>query len=84
MLLYVQTYVQLWSYLALFFWEWEMIQTKVVEKIKSRVLYSVTCFRKSCRLWDNVEKFCRTGQVTVDQLRKRIACWITKATDTHS
>jgi len=33
-----------------------MLQTKVVEKIKTRVLYLITFFfRKSCRLWDNVE-----------------------------
>jgi len=32
-----------------------MFQTKVVEKIKTHILYSVTCFRKLYRLWDNVE-----------------------------
>jgi len=35
-----------------------MFQTKVVEKIKTHILFSVTIFRKSCRLWDNVEKLC--------------------------
>jgi len=24
--------------------------------------------RKSCRLWDNVEKFCRAGQATGDNM----------------
>jgi len=33
-----------------------MFQTKVEEKIKTDVSCSVTLFRKSCRLWDNVEK----------------------------
>jgi len=33
-----------------------MFQTKGVEKIKTHILCSVTFFRKSCRLWDNVEK----------------------------
>ena len=33
-----------------------MFQVNVVEKIKIHVLRSVTFFRKSCRLWDNVEK----------------------------
>ena len=32
-----------------------MSQTKVVYKIKTHILCSVTSFRKSCRLWDNVE-----------------------------
>jgi len=34
-----------------------VFQTKVVEKIKTYILYSVTFFRKSWRLRDNVEKF---------------------------
>jgi len=33
-----------------------MFQTKVLEKIKTQVLCSVTFFRKSCRLWENVGK----------------------------
>ena len=36
--------------------EWEMFQTKVVEKITPSFWCSKTFFRKSCRLWDNVEK----------------------------
>jgi len=31
-----------------------MFQTKVVEKIKTHILYLLTSFRKSFRLWDNV------------------------------
>ena len=56
------------SYIAHFFLEWEMFQTKVVEKIKTHILCSVTFFffRKSCRLWDNVEKYGRAGQATYD------------------
>ena len=40
--------------------------------------------RKSCRLWDNVEKFTTAGQATDDSIirRMRFACWITKATHT--
>jgi len=33
-----------------------MVQTKIVEKIKTHILFSVTFFRKSCRLCDNVGK----------------------------
>jgi len=37
-------------------------QTKVVEKIETHILFSVTVFyKKSCRLWENVEKYCRAG-----------------------
>ena len=47
--------IHFWSYLAQFFLECEMFQTKIVEKIKTHILCSVTFFQKSCRLWDNVE-----------------------------
>jgi hypothetical protein len=41
--------------------------------------------RKSCRLWDNVEKYGTAWQATDDNIirRMRFTCWITKATDTH-
>jgi hypothetical protein len=43
-------------------------------------------FRKSCCLRDNVAKYCTARQATDDNIirRMRFACWITKATDTHS
>jgi hypothetical protein len=42
--------------------------------------------RKSCRLWDNVEKYGGAGQATDDSIIRRmcIACWIRKATNTPS
>jgi len=48
-----------------------MFQTKVVEKIKTRILCSVTFlffFRKSCSLWYYVEKYCRASQATDDNM----------------
>jgi hypothetical protein len=73
------------SHLAQFLLEWEMFQTKVVEKIKTQVLRSRNFFQKSCRLWDNVEKYCRTGQVTDGNIirRMRSSWWIPKAKNTH-
>jgi len=45
---------------------------------QNTILCSVTFSRKSCRLYDNVEKYCRRGQVTVDRIRrKRFPCWTT-------
>jgi len=38
------------------FLEWEMFQTKVVEKIKTHILCTVTLSRKSFRFWDKMEK----------------------------
>jgi hypothetical protein len=82
----MKTYLHLWQYLAEFFLEWEMCQTKVVEKIKTHILCSITLSQKSCRLWDNVEKYGTAGQATYGNIiwRMRFACWITKATGTHS
>jgi hypothetical protein len=63
-----------------------MFQTKVVEKIKTHILCSLTFCRKLCRLWDNVEKYSTARQATDDNItrRMRFACWITKVTDIHS
>jgi len=38
-----------------------MFQTKVVEK-KTRFMFSKVFFSEVMTLWDNVEKYCRTGQ----------------------
>jgi hypothetical protein len=52
----------LWSYLAQFFLEWEMFQTKVTEKVEKHILWSVTFLsRKS-----SVEKYCAVEQATYD------------------
>jgi hypothetical protein len=64
----MKTYVHLWSYAAEYL-KSEMFQTKVVEKIKTHILCSVTfCPRKSCRLWDNVGKYDIAGQTTDDNM----------------
>jgi hypothetical protein len=74
------------SYLAEFFLEREKFQTKVVQKIKTDILYSVNSFQKSYRLWGNVEKQGKTRWTADENIiqRMRSACWITKATNTHS
>jgi len=60
----MKTDMHFWSNLAEFFVEREMFQTKAVEKIKTHILCSITFFRVPCRLWDNVEKYCKAGQAT--------------------
>ena len=61
--------IHFWSYLFHFFLEWEMFQTKVAQKIKTHIFRSVTFFffRKSCRLWNNMEK-CRTWLAADDNM----------------
>jgi hypothetical protein len=64
-----------------------MFQTKVVEKIETYILYSITFFYEDRAVYDdNVEKRGTARQTTDDNKtrRTRFACWITKATDTHS
>jgi len=62
-----------------------MFQKKVVEKIKKHILYWVTfLFQKSCRLWDNVEKYCRARRVTYDNITHEHYSWIPQATNVHS
>ena len=46
-----------------------MFHTKVLGKIETHILFSMTLFsRKYCRLRDNVEKFRRAGQATDDNM----------------
>jgi hypothetical protein len=63
-----------------------MFRTKIVEGKKKRILCSITFFQKSCLFLNNAGKYGSAGQATDDNImrRMRIACWITKATDTHS
>ena len=61
------TNIHFLSYFVHFFLEWEKFQKKVLEKIKTYILCSVTFFfRKSCRLRENVENYFRVGQATND------------------
>jgi len=80
-----EAYVHLWQYCPEFFSQWQVFQTKVVQKMKTHILCSITHFRKSCRFWDNVEKYdIESDKPRMTIWRMRIACWIPKATDTHS
>jgi hypothetical protein len=50
----MKTFRHFWRYLSKFFSEWEMFETRVVEKIKTRILCSITFLRKSYSLWDSL------------------------------
>ena len=80
----MKTHVRVWPHLAQFFLELVISETKSVEEIRTHILYSINFFRKSCRQWDNVEKYCRAGQLQMTIWLMCIACWIPNATDTHS
>jgi uncharacterized membrane protein YcfT len=53
--LYEDRYKFLLSYLTQFFLEWKMFEIKVVQKLETRY-FQKRFFKKSYRLWDNVEK----------------------------
>ena len=83
----MKTNIQLRSYLDLaqLFSESEMFLTKVVEKIKTRILRSVTFFYENGAVYEIMRK--NTVQPDRPQMaiwRIRIAHWIPKATNTHS
>jgi hypothetical protein len=64
----MKTNIGLGLYLAHFFSEWEIFRTKFVEKIKTRFVFNNFFFRKSCCLWDNVEKYGTGGQFTDENM----------------
>jgi hypothetical protein len=64
----MKTFSHLWQFLAELFLELELFQTKVVEESKIHILCSITFFRKSCRLWDNVEKYGGAREVAYDNI----------------
>ena len=72
------------SHLVQFYTEWEMFQTKAVDKIKTHILCSVILRIRSSRLWDNVENILESDRPQMTIWRMRTAWWITNATDTHS
>ena len=64
----------------------KMFQTNILEKVKTHILYSITFFFFLNRavyeiMWKNIVELGRP-QTTIQ--RMRIACWITKVTNTHS
>jgi hypothetical protein len=79
----MKTYADLY-YLTEFFLEWEIFQTKVVEKVKTHILCSIH-FSQKCHLWGNVEEYGKARLATDDNIiHICFACWITKVRNTHS
>jgi len=60
-----------------------VFESEVVQKIKTHFVFSMF-FRKSCRLWGNEEKTAEWGKQQMTKWRIRIACWVPKATNTHT
>ena len=73
------------SYLAQFFLEWRMFQTKFVEKNETHILCSITFFPENLTVYEIMWKYIvKPGSLQMTICRKRIACWIAMATNKQS
>ena len=83
----MRTNMHYWSYLALFFLEWEIFRTQIIEKIKTHfMLNNFSLFFRKKRavheiMWKNILEPDRP-KMTV--WRMSIACRVPKATHTHT
>jgi hypothetical protein len=74
----MKTDIHLWSHLSRFFSEWEIFQTKVVQKIRTHILCP-QIFSKIVPLRGNVEKYGITRHTSSDDkiIRRMLVacCW---------
>jgi hypothetical protein len=80
----MKTNVHFWSYLAYCSLEWEMYQTKIIEKIKTNIWCSINFFKNRALyevMLKNIVEACRP-QMTMWRMRN--ACRIPKATGAHT
>ena len=83
--LYVDIYTFFIISLSQFFLEWDMFRTKVVEKIETHILCSITFFSPSNHAIHGVmQNFVERVRQQMPIWRTRIAYWISNATNTHS
>jgi len=73
--LYMHTDVQFLSYLAHFFLEWEMFQTKFVKKIKTHFMFK-NSFLENRAVYEIMRKNIYSRLATMTKWRIRIACWV--------
>jgi hypothetical protein len=76
----MKTYVPLGLYLAEFFSEWEMFQTKAVEETKTHKFNNFFS-QKSCSLRHNIKKCGSDRQVTDDNIIRRMRFRIEYSTE---
>jgi hypothetical protein len=66
----MKTYIFFWSFLSEFFLEWENFQTKIVEKIKTHTLCTITFFEGRAvydKTWKNIVESSRS-QTTIRRM----------------
>jgi hypothetical protein len=58
----MKTNIHFLLYFSHFFLERDIFEIKVAQKIKTHIIYLFSNFlRKSCHLWDKLEKYCTAG-----------------------
>ena len=81
----MKTNTHFWSYLSQVFLEWEIFHTKSVWKIKTHFIFYIIFFPENHVayeiMWKNMVEANRPQMII---RRMHFACWITKATNTHS
>ena len=83
----MKTNIHFLLYLAQFFLKRKIFLANFVEEVKTHILCSIIIFfffenRAVCeKMWKNIVE---RGRLQTTVWRMRIACWITKATNTHS
>ena len=61
-----------------------MFRAKVVEKLEIRILCSITIFENSALYEITWKNTAQRGRPQTTKWRMRTACWIPKATNTHT
>jgi hypothetical protein len=79
----MKTNIHFLSYLAQFFFEWEMFQTEVEWKSKHKFYIPNTPHPLFCCL-RYPENMVESDRPQMTTWRMPIACWVTEATNTHS
>jgi hypothetical protein len=80
----MNTNINFWLYLAHFSLEWKTFQTKVVEKVKTQ-FYIQYFFLKNRAFYEIMWKIIVEGVMPrLTTWHMRIACWITKDTNTQT
>jgi hypothetical protein len=81
----MKTNINLRTYLAKFFLEWENFRTKFVEKIKTHIFCSIYFFFENRAMYEIMWKdVVQPERPQTAVWRMRIACSIPKATNTYS
>jgi len=82
--LYMKRKIHLWAYLAQFFLEWEMFQTKFVEKIKTHFGFDNSFFYENRAVYEIMWENKVQPDTPQNLCLMRFACRTTKATCTRA